>query len=127
MTRVGPLIWFWSLTILPFTAILTFIVTLIICTQVPNNAPVDEKFPQISQLGTGEAYYYFVAGFVLLAPQLSIVILGRLQLLVQTQYIIHRAIIFIIHALALFSCGFLLLMAIFSIDNRPTIHLTGAF
>jgi hypothetical protein len=100
---------------------------LIICTQVPNNAPVGEKFPQISQLGTGGAYYYFVAGFVLLAPQLLIVILGRLQLLVQTQYIIHRAIIFIVHAIAVLSCGFLLLMAIFNIDNSPTIHLTGAF
>jgi hypothetical protein len=87
MTRVGPFIWFWSLTILPFTAILTFIATLIICSQVPNNAPTGEKFPQISQLGTGEAYYYFVGGFALLAPQLLVVLLGRLQFLFQTQYI----------------------------------------
>ncbi|CAF0711746.1 unnamed protein product [Adineta steineri] len=127
MTRVGPLIWFWSLTILPFTAILTFISTLIICIHVPNNAPADEKFPQISQLGTGQAYYYFLSGFILLAPQLLIILFGRVQLLFQTQYIIHRAIICIVHALALFSCVFMLIMAAVSIDTIPSIHLTGAF
>lgn len=127
MARVGPLIWFWSLTILPFTAIVTFIATLIICIHTPNNAPADEKFPQISQLGTGEAYYYFVTGFALLAPQLFVIVLGRLQLLFQTQYIIHRGIIGAVHLIALLSCVFMLVMASFDIDRHATIHLTGAF
>ncbi|UJR29345.1 hypothetical protein I4U23_010557 [Adineta vaga] len=127
MARIGPLIWFWSLTILPFTAILTFVATLIICIHVPNNAPKEEKFPQISQLGTGEAYYYFVTGFALLSPQLLIIVLGRLQFLFQTQYIIHRVIISIVHAFALLACIFMLLMASFSIDKQASIHLTGAF
>ncbi|CAF1125674.1 unnamed protein product [Rotaria sp. Silwood1] len=127
MARVGPLIWFWSLVILPFTAIVTFIVTLVVCTQVSNDAPPDEKYPQISQLGTGQAYPYFVTGFVILSIQLVVILLGRIQFLFQTQYIIHRGIISIVHALGLLSTGFLLLMAIASVDRRPTIHLTGAY
>jgi hypothetical protein len=97
MTTIAALIWVWSLVILPFTAILTFILTLVICSQVPNNAPRGEKYPQISQLGTGEAYPYFVGGFVFLLPQLLIILLGRIQFLFQTQYIINSGIIFIIH------------------------------
>lgn len=127
MARIGPLIWFWSLTILPFTAILTFISTLIVCTQIPNNAPKDEKFPQISQLGTGQAYPYFVTGFVILSPQLFILLVGRIQFLFQTQYIIHRGIISVIHAIGLLSIVFLLLMAIANIDQSPPVHLTGAY
>ncbi|CAF3112523.1 unnamed protein product [Rotaria socialis] len=127
MARVGPLIWFWSLTILPFTAILTFISTLIVCIQIPNNAPKDEKFPQISQLGTGQAYPYFVTGFVILSIQLLVILLGRIQYLFQTQYIIHRGIISVVHGIGLFSIVFLLLMAIASIDDNPSIHLTGAY
>ncbi|CAF1284449.1 unnamed protein product [Rotaria magnacalcarata] len=127
MARVGPLIWFWSLTILPFTAILTFISTLIVCIQIPNNAPKDEKFPQISQLGTGQAYPYFVTGFVILSIQLLVILLGRIQYLFQTQYIIHRGIISVVHGIGLLSIVFLLLMAIVSIDDRPSIHLIGAY
>ena len=127
MARIGPLIWFWSLIILPFTAILTFITTLIVCINVPNNAPKGEKYPQISQLGTGEAYYYFVTGFALLAPQFLIITIGRLQFLFQSQYLIHRAILSIVHALALLACIFMLVMAAFSIESYVAIHLTGAF
>ncbi|CAF1265097.1 unnamed protein product [Rotaria sordida] len=127
MARVGPLIWFWSLAILPLTAIVTFIGTLVICSQVPNNAPAGEKFPQISQLGTGQAYPYFVGGFIILSVQLFIILLGRIQFLFQTQYLIHRGVLGIVHALALLSIVFLIIMATVSIDARPPIHLTGAF
>jgi hypothetical protein len=127
MTTIAALIWVWSLVILPFTAILTFILTLVICSQVPNNAPRGEKYPQISQLGTGEAYPYFVGGFVFLLPQLLIILLGRIQFLFQTQYIINRGIICLIHAVALVSAVFLLIMAIVSVDDRPRLHVIGAF
>jgi hypothetical protein len=127
MARIGPLIWFWSLTILPFTAILTFILTLVICTQVPNKASTSVKFPEISLLGTGQAYYYFAFGFTILVLQLLIMLIGRLQFLLQAQYIINRAIICAVHGVALISSIFLLIMAFVSVDNNPVLHVTGAF
>ncbi|CAF2521797.1 unnamed protein product [Rotaria sp. Silwood2] len=127
MARIGPLIWFWSLTILPFTAIITFILTLVACNQVSNNAPRDEKFPQISQLGTGQAYPYFVTGFVILSVQLFVILLGRIQFLFQTQYIVHRGVISVVHAIGLLSTVFLLLMAAVNVDKNYSIHITGAY
>ena len=127
MTSIITLIWVWSLTIVPFTAILTFILTLVVCNSVPNKAPAGEKFPQISQLGTGEAHIYFIIGFVVLLPQLLIILVGRIQLLFQTQKVINRVILCIIHVIALISSIFMLIMVIVSIDDRPNIHLTGAY
>jgi len=127
MTTLAVLIWAWSLTVLPFTAILTFILTLVACNLVPNNAPKDEEFPQISQLGTGEAHIYFVIGFVVLLPQLLFVLIGRLQFLFQTQLIINRILLCIVHVVALISSAFMLIMAIVSVDDNPNVHLTGAF
>jgi hypothetical protein len=127
MTTLAALVWFWSLVILPFTAILTFILTLVVCNLVPNNAPRDERFPQISQLGTGEAHLYFIIGFVILLPQLLVILLGRIQFLFQTQLIINRFLILLVHIVAMISSIFMLIMAIVSIDDRPNIHLIGAY
>jgi hypothetical protein len=127
MATLPVLIWVWSLVLLPFTSIITFILTLVICSNIPNDAPADEKFPQISELGTGDAHIYFVIGFVVLLPQLLAVLIGRIQLLFQTQLIINRVLIVIVHLVALISSVFMLIMAIVSIDDRPNIHLTGAY
>jgi hypothetical protein len=126
MTRIGALIWFWSLPVLPFTAIITFILTLVVCSQVPHTSP-GLKFPNISILGTGSAYYYFVSGFVLLVPQVLLIFIGRLQFLLQSQSIIHCIILYVIHAIALVSIVFLLIMAIVNVDDRPRLHVIGAF
>jgi hypothetical protein len=127
MTTVAVLLWVWSLTLFPFTAILTFILTLVTCNLVPNKAPAEEKFPQISQLGTGQAHIYFIGGFVILLPQLLVILIGRLQFLFQTQLIINRTLLCIIHVVALISSVFMLIMAIVSIDDRPNLHLVGAY
>ena len=127
MATLATLVWAWSSVILPFTSILTFILTLVICNMVPNNAPKDEKFPQISQLGTGDAHIYFVIGFVVLFPQLLLVLIGRLQLLFQTQLIINRILLGVIHIIALISSIFMLVMAGVSVDDNPGAHLTGAY
>ena len=127
MARIGALIWYWSLTVLPFTAILTFILTVVVCTQVPNNAPVRIKYPQISLLGTGEAYYYFASGFAILFAQLLVIIIGRIQFLFQSQYIIHRVIIYAVHGVALVASIFMLIMAFVSVDYNLSLHLIGAF
>jgi hypothetical protein len=125
MTNVGTVIWFRILVILPFTASLTFIITLIICSKVPNDYP-GEQLPQISDLGTGQAHSYFMGGFIILIPQFLIMFIGRIQYLIQSQTIVRPVMIFLIHAI-LIVCGiFLLIMAIVSEDIGPTLHLIGA-
>ena len=127
MRTIAVLIWIWCLTIVPFTAILTFILTLVTCSQIPHNPTPGERFPQISQLGTGEAYYFFVGGFIILLPQLLIILVGRIQLLFQTQYLINRGLISFVHGIAVVSAVFLLIMVLVSADDRPVIHVIGAF
>ena len=69
MVRVIVMIWFWSLTILPFTMILTFILTLLMCSQILHNPQPEEHLSQISLLGVGSADYYFVSSFIILFVQ----------------------------------------------------------
>ncbi|CAF1508514.1 unnamed protein product [Rotaria sp. Silwood1] len=127
MTRIASMIWYWSLPILPFTAIITFILTLVVCSQVLHNPRPGGDFPQISLLGIGPAYKYFLSGFVILSLQLLLILIGRLQFLCHSQFIIHRTILYIIHAIALVSAVFLLIMAIVSLDDDRRLHVIGAF
>ena len=127
MATLAVLIWVWSLAIFPLTSILTFILTLVVCSVIPNNAPVNEKYPEISELGTGEAHIYFLIGFVVLFPQLIIIILGRIQFLFQNQLIVNRALIGLIHLIAVISGIFMLIMAIVSVDDRVVLHDIGAY
>ena len=124
MNKFGKQVWFWSLCITPFTAILTFILTLIVCSQVPNYASPKYRFPQISFLCTGDPYYYFVFGFVILVPQLLVILFGRLQ---QSQFVIHRDLIYAIHGITLLSSVFLLIMAVVHIYDNLIVHLIGAY
>ncbi|CAF1649074.1 unnamed protein product [Rotaria magnacalcarata] len=127
MTRIWTLVWYWSLLILPFTAMITFVLTLVVCRQVLiNNAGSTVKLPNISVLGTGPAYNYFISGFVILTPQVSLIFISRLQFLFQSQSIIHRAILYAIHAISLLACVFLLIMVIVSLDHNNRLHLIGA-
>ncbi|CAF3450329.1 unnamed protein product [Rotaria socialis] len=127
MTRILTLVWYWSLLILPFTVMITFILTLVVCRQVlRNNAWSGVNLPHISVLGTGPAYNYFVSGFVILTAQFLLILIGRLQFLFHSQSIIHRAILCAIHAISLLACVFLLIMAIVSLDRNNRLHLTGA-
>jgi hypothetical protein len=126
MARVMAMIWYWSLILLPFTMILTFILTLVVCSQVLHNPRPKGKLPEISLLGVDSAYYYFLSGFILLFVQILLIIIGRLQFLFQSQSIIHRAILYAIHATALISSIFLLIMAIVNVDDRPRLHIIGA-
>jgi hypothetical protein len=125
MKTIAILIWFWGLTILPFTSILTFILTLVVCSQVQNNAPFDETPPEISYLGTGQAHIYFIIGFVILCPQVLLIALGRLQFLFQTQLIINRIFLYVVHFLVFIACIFMLIMAIASLDDQCDLHRIG--
>ncbi|CAF1418058.1 unnamed protein product [Adineta steineri] len=128
MKRMISLIWYWSLLILPFTAIITFISTLIVCSLVLRDSTWSgQKYPNISVLGTGRGYIYFMSGFVILTPQFLLILIGRLQFLIQSQTIIHYVILYIIHSLGLIASVFLLIMAIVSLDDNVRLHVTGAF
>ena len=119
-------VWFWLQMVLPFTSALTLILTLIICNNTPNNAPTDE-LPQISQLGTGQAYVPFAIGFCLLFPQLILIVLGRLRLLLKTQDHVSRWLLYFFHAIPMVAGIFMLIMATVSVENNLAVHLTGAF
>ncbi|CAF1122145.1 unnamed protein product [Adineta ricciae] len=127
MNRILKLIWYWCLVILPFTAILTFILTLVVCSQAQRKiGSYHTTLPNISILAKGPGYRYFVAGFVLLVPQLLLITLGRLLFLLHSQTIVHHVILYIIHSCALVISVFLLIMAIVSVDHNGPLHVTGA-
>ncbi|CAF0949330.1 unnamed protein product [Adineta steineri] len=127
MNRILKLIWYWSLCILPFTSMITFIVTLVVCNQVlRNNNELNQDLPNISVLGTRSGYKYFVAGFVLLAAQFLLNLIGRLQYLCQSQFIINRIILYLIHLNGLIASIFMLIMAIVNLRQNGPLHVTAA-
>ncbi|CAF1533689.1 unnamed protein product, partial [Adineta steineri] len=61
-----------------------------------------------------------------LSLQMLLILIGRLQYLFQSQSVIHRTILYVIHALALISAILLLIMAIVSLDHNPYLHVIAA-
>lgn len=116
----------WSLCLLPFTATLTLVLTLIICIHTPNHAKT-YRLPQISELGTGDAHGVFAIGFILLLPQLLVIVLGRLQFLIHSQHHLPPWLLILIHLAPLLSGTFMLIMAFVSIERNLFLHLVGAF
>jgi len=106
--------------------ILTFILTLIICSQILNNPRPNDRLPEISLLGVDAAYSHFVAGFAVLSVQILIVTIGRLQFLFQSQALVHRIILCALHLLLVISSIFLLIMAIMDVKRHPRPHIIGA-
>lgn len=127
MPRMATMIWFWSLVILPFTTMLTFIITLVVCSKILHYPRAGGKLPQISLLAVDSAYPYFVSGFVILFEQIILIFLGRLQYLCQSQSIVHRVFLFLIHVTGVMSGIFLLIMAIANINNHSRLHVIGVF
>jgi hypothetical protein len=126
MPKIVIQVWFGMLLVMPFTCILTFIVTMIICSQTPKNFQSRGHLPEISDLGTGQANNYFMGGFIILIPQLLIMFIGRMQFLIVSQSIIRCIVILSIHFIPLISSVFILIMAIVSENDRPMLHLIGA-
>ncbi len=73
---------------LPFTTVITFTLTLLVCGQVLQHNGLKITFPYISQLEIGSAYPYFVSDFVILCAQMLFIVFGRLQYLFQSQSVI---------------------------------------
>ncbi|CAF1108125.1 unnamed protein product [Adineta ricciae] len=127
MSRLSALVWYWSLVILPFSTVITFIITLIVCGQVLKNSGSEFVLPYISQLGIGPAYPYFVAGFVLLCLQMLFIIFGRLQYLFQSQSVVSYVSLCFIHAVAVISGILLLIMSVISLEHNAYLHIIAAF
>lgn len=126
MASAGIRIWLGILIIMPFTCILTFVVTMIICSQTPNDFQSKGPPPKISDIGTGQAHNYFMGGFIILVPQILIMFIGRIHFLIVSQSIVGTAIIMLTHVLLLFCGAFILIMAIHSENAQRTLHLIGA-
>ena len=119
-------VWFWIQMVLPFTSASTLILTLIMCNSIPNKAST-YRLPQISELGTGEAYEAFAVGFILLFPQLLLIVFGRLRLLLQTQDLIAPWLLYTFHSIPLLAGIFMVIMAVVSVEENMALHLTAAF
>jgi len=127
MTTTAASIWDWTLPVLPCTAMITLLVTLVACNLVSNYASFGDTLLQISQLGMGRAYVYFIVGVAMLLPQVLAIIIGRLQFLLETQSIINRIVLYIIHIINLIPLVFMLIVAIISRDSRSDAYLLGTY
>lgn len=103
--------------------ILTFILTLVVCSQILNNPRPQGTLPVISLFGVDAVYYYFLCGSIVLFVQFLFLIIGRLQFLLHSQSLVHRAILYAIHATALISNILLLMMAVVDVHSHFLIHV----
>jgi hypothetical protein len=120
-------VWDWTLVVLPFTAFITFIVILTACNLVSNYVPSGGNLLQISHIGSGNAYVYFIAGVVMLVPQVIAIIIGRLQFLLETQAIINKILLYIIHIITLIPFIFMIIVALVSRGQRYDAQLVGTY
>jgi len=120
-------VWDWSLAVLPFTALITFIVILVACNLASNYVPSGGNLLQISHIGSGNAYLYFIAGVVMLVPQVIAIIIGRLQFLLQTQGIINKILLYIIHIIIFIPFIFMIIVVLVSRGQRSDAQLHGTY
>lgn len=123
MTATAASIWDWSLVVLPFTALITFLITVIACNLVSNYVPGGGNLLQISHIGTGNAYVYFITGIIMLLPQVLAIIIGRFQFLLQTQGAINKILLYIIHIISFIPLIFMIIVAFVSRGHRSDVHL----
>jgi hypothetical protein len=116
-------VWHWALAVLPVTAFITFIVILVACNLVSGGG----KLLQISDIGIGNAYVYSIAGLVMLLPQILLIIISRLQYLLQTQGIINEIILYIIHIVTLIPFVFMLIVAFVGRGHRSDTRVLGTY
>ena len=108
-------IWDWCLAVLPITAFVTFLVILITCNLVGNSRG---GFLPIDDLSSGSSSIYFLVGFILLVPQILLIIIGRLQFLIQSQGLINHIILYIFHLVILIPFVFLLIVSFVDGNHR---------
>ncbi|CAF0941702.1 unnamed protein product [Adineta steineri] len=94
MGKTSALIFDRSLLILPFTATLTMIITILIC--YLNDISDGQR---ITQMKTTDDLVFTIlfVGMVILFPQILVIIIGRFRSLLEAQSVINRIILYIIH------------------------------
>lgn len=100
-------IWDWCLAVLPITAFVTLVVVLVMCNLLGNSGSYRGNLVPVSDLSS----IYFLVGMILLFPQIFLIIIGRLQFLLQTQGLINRIILYVFHIVILIPFIFLLIVS----------------
>jgi hypothetical protein len=86
-----------SLLVLPFTATLTVVTTVVICHLKDMRQYRSANYYERTNLTS----FNLSVGLAILLPQMLIIIIGRLRLLLETQSLMNRIILYIIHIIAL--------------------------
>ena len=120
MTTLAALIWVYCLSLFPITSIVTLTTTFVICNVITNDT--NDKPLDGFRLNQNEGYVFNIVGFVILFIQFSVIILGRLQYLFQTQLIVNRKMILFLHLIGFISWIFMLMISFVNIDNSPILH-----
>jgi hypothetical protein len=81
----------------------------------------------ISQLASDSAYVYFIVGFALLFPQIIVIIIGRLQYLLQSQNLINNILLYIAHGVILIPVVFMVIVALVKGGGRSDVHLLSIY
>ena len=123
-SRTAATIWDWTLVVLPFTVLITFLVMIITCNLVSHSGG---SLRPISELASDSAYVYFIAGFALLFPQIIAIIIGRLQLLLRTQNLINKILLYIAHGVTLIPFVFMVIVALVKGGSRSDAHLLAVY
>ena len=111
--------WDWALAVLPFTALITCIVTMVSCNLVSNYVPGQGNLLQVSHLSSGSSNIVFIVGLVLVLPQVLSIIIGRLLFLLQSQGLINGIILHVSHLISFVPFILFLIMGFVS-SNRYT-------
>ena len=125
--RSAASIWDWCLAVLPITAVITYLVTLLSCNLVTHSLSSQGHLLAISDLSSGSAYIYFIVGFALLLPQILLIIIGRLQFLLQTQNLINHIVLYIFHIVILIPFLFMLIVSFVSGGSRSDAHIQSIY
>ena len=100
MRKTAALILDRSLLVLPFTATLTVVTTVVICYLKDMR---EDRSANYYEKRTAPTSIYLSVGMAILFPQMLIIIIGRLRLLLETQSVINRIILYIIHTIAAYT------------------------
>lgn len=122
MTTLAALIWVYCLSLFPITSLVTLTTTFVICNVITNDTSNNDKPLDVFRLNENEGYAFNIAGFVMLFIQFSVIILGRLQYLFQTQLIVSRIVILFLHLIGFISWIFMLIISFIPIDNSLILH-----
>ncbi|CAF1207048.1 unnamed protein product [Adineta steineri] len=94
MGKTSALVLDRSLLILPFTATLTVVITVVICYL---NAKLDDQ--QTFSRRHDRIFTNLFVGVTILFPQILVIIIGRFRSLLENQSVINRIIVYIIHVI----------------------------